>query len=237
MMKRTTCYLSFLLVLLVCAFVLFTSCNVGETVEGKREEESSTIKLEYQDPAATEDVAAFMLEQAKIQFKGVPWGTTPAQIAEYMKTQDCLLQEDSTFIQGRERIEAFYEQSKRGEKGFITVVTHYLDDEDQPADKESIYLHLIHFDGALYHLIVLDQNGEQSGTVESFPHLVHDAGHDELYWGSQDYSHYFLTYDESLTMDRIMRALVSSSAVDTKLISSYAPVCSEYTNRVEKDMQ
>lgn len=235
-MKKTTRYLSLLLVLLLCGALIFTSCNVGETVEGKREEESSTIKLEYQDPTATEDVAAFMLEQAKIQFKGVPWGSTPAEIAEYMKTQDCLIEEGTSFIHGREQIEDFYENSQKGKPGFVKIVDHYIPSKITSIDKEWVHLQLIFFDGELYHTVTLNSNGE-ADTVETFPYLIHDVGHQDMLSFSRDYNHYLLSNDKTMTHDRIMRALVSSSSSTSfspaEARSTFCFVCSEYTNYVE----
>ena len=254
-MKKTTRYLSLLLVMLLCGTVLFTSCNVAEDagVTSTETQTQSTeafsfsedigifteipsVGTEIEFPDNIDDVEAFMLEQAKLQFDGVPWGTTPAQIAEYMMTQDCLVQENSAFIHGREQMEAFYEQSKNGKEGSIRIVTHYLDDADQPNDEESIYLQLICFDGVLYHTITLNANGE-ADTAETYTYLVHDAGHEDSAFVSLDYNHYFLSDDDSTTMDRIMRALLSSSVVDGDLISSFHFVCTEYTNRVVKEYE
>ena len=98
-------------------------------------------------------------------------------------------------------------------------------------------MHLIHFDGALYHIIVLNENGEQSGAVESFPYLLHETSQKEFSWGTRDYNRYFLSSDETLTYNRIFIALVSSSAVDSELLPSFAFVCDEYADYVENAPQ
>ena len=245
MMKKTPRYLSFLLVLLLCGALIFTSCSkakneVAETNSSTESQELSSADHGFSDheitipqgPEVDPAMAHFMSMQAKIQFEGTPWGSTPGEITEYMKTQNCLIDESTSFIHGREQIEAFYEQSKRGEEGFMKIVLHYPKRENQPKDEASVYLYLIYFDGTLYHKITLDENGEASG-FRSFRYLMHYTG----YWkpNSKDYSEYYLTNDDTITYEQIWYSMCSSILQDTMLFSSVSHICGEYTDPVEKE--
>ena len=239
-MKKTKLLTSLLLALLLCGVLAFTACNHEKTVGSADEESQITTERFFPDheikipegPKSDPAMAHFMSMQAKFQFENVPWGSTPGEITEYMKTQDCLIDESTSFIHGREQLEAFYEQSKRGEAGFMKIVLHYPKRENQPKDEASVYLCLIYFDGTLYHKITLDENGE-AGEFRSFRYLMHYTG----YWkpNSKDYSEYYLTNDDTVTYEQILRSMVSSILQEAMLGFSVSHICGEYTDPVEKE--
>lgn len=243
-MKKTKLLTSLLLALLLCGVLAFTACNHEKTVGSADEESQITTERFFPDheikipegPKSDPAMAHFMSMQAKFQFENVPWGTTPGEITEYMKTQDCLIDESASFIHGREQLEAFYEQSKRGEAGFMKVVLHYPKRENQPKDEASVYLCLIYFDGTLYHKITLDENGE-AGEFRSFRYLMRYTGHQENAYSSLDYNEYYLTNDDTVTYEQILRSMVSSILQEAMLGFSVYHVCGEYTNRVVKEVE
>lgn len=247
-MKRTTCYLSFFLVLLLCGALIFTSCSrakneVAETKSSTESQELSSADHGFSDheitipqgPEVDPAMAHFMSMQAKIQFEGTPWGATPAEITEYMKTQDCLIEEGLGYIHGKALLESFYEQSRRGDEGYLKIVHHYPKDEKYPKDEASVYLNLIYFDGELYHKITVDANGKADGGVRSFRYLMHYTGHSENSSTSFDYSYYYLTNDDTLTYGQIRYSMYSSNLQTAMLAFSVSQVCGELTNYVIKE--
>lgn len=242
-MKQTIRYTALLLALLLCGVLAFTSCNHEKTVGSADEESQITTERFFpnheikipEGPEVEPAMAHFMSMQAKIQFKDVPWGSTPGEITEYMKTQDCLIEEGLGYIHGKAVLESFYEQSRRGDEGYLKIVHHYPKDEKYPKDEASVYLTLIYFDGELYHKTSVDANGKTDGGVRSFRYLMHYTGHSENSSTSFDYSYYFLTNDDTITYGQIRYSMYSSNLQTAMLFFSVSEICGELTNYVIKE--
>lgn len=137
---------------------------------------------------------------------------------EQAKSDGCVVEEDGDITQGAEEMEAFWKNTKAGQKGTLRLVSYYtLGDASQydPDYYESIkddypllFVTDLSFDGSEYTIRHFEDGDE---FTKSYSYLMKYEGKAEHPFSTyKSYIRYVLTNDDDLTWEDLWNGMISS---------------------------